>query len=394
MMLFRRIAGFAELRVTGADPERFLTALAERGVPFWDAEPPRDFTVTLRLPARMVKRAEAAAAAMGCDCAVAAARGLPALGRRLRRRAGALALLLLILAALCMSLSRIWDIEISGNETIPTGTIRRALAECGVEIGARWVGMSQDRVRNAMILRLPEIRWMTVSMQGSRANVIVREKRKAIVPVAEEEIVRVASDRAGIVTEVRALRGTAETEAGRALLPGDTVIGAYATGRFGRLGPVRAIGYARVRTWYELTAEAPVETRVKRPGAERTLGFSLILGKKRINFYKGSSICPPGCDKIIKTYTLSRAGVFTLPVTVERIVLRDYETGSAPAEGTQSRLEDMLTAALSARLGDGGEIVSSAFTASEHDGTLRVTLRAECLENTGVSVPVEDAGEP
>ena len=34
----------------------------------------------------------------------------------------------------------------------------------------------------------------------------------------------------------------------------------------------------------------------------------ICVGKIRINFYKGSSICPQGCDKIIESFALAQAG--------------------------------------------------------------------------------------
>lgn len=42
--------------------------------------------------------------------------------------------------------------------------------------GTYWPGLSNDLVRNDMILRLPQLRWLTVNVRGSCAEVIVREK--------------------------------------------------------------------------------------------------------------------------------------------------------------------------------------------------------------------------
>ena len=64
----------------------------------------------------------------------------------------------------------------TGNETLTTGQILRCLDECGVRPGTYWPALSNDLVRNDMILCLPELRWLTVNVHGSRAEVIVREK--------------------------------------------------------------------------------------------------------------------------------------------------------------------------------------------------------------------------
>lgn len=382
-------AGWAELCVTGPEPERFLTLLGEHGVPF-RASPPEAFTCTLRVPARQVKKALALAASSGCEARVLSLHGLPRTAKRLRRRWLPAALIAALTAVLLWSQSFIWYIDVTGNEKVPDGVILQALEECGIRIGARWVGMHQDTVRNGVLLRVPGLRWMTVSMQGSRANVIVREAREKSEPVKEDEYAAILADRPGLVEHVYALRGTAVAEAGRFVLPGDAIIGGYATGRFGVQGPVRAEGWADVRTWYEITAAAPSELAVKKPTGEKTVRFALILGGRRINFSKDSSICPAECDKIIESYTLALPGVFTLPVAVEKTTVAAYTTERMDAAELPEELSAAAREALLDRLGDGGEIVSEAYAAWEADGLSCVTLEAECRERVGVSVPLSE----
>lgn len=388
MRAARYITGWARLRVTGAEPERFLRALAERAIPFWDAAPPKDFALSVSIPARHRRLAAALAPPLGCEAEIVALRGLPAVWKRLRRRWLPAFLLAAVLLALAASRAYIWDVDITGNETVPDGVIRQALAECGVDIGERWIGMSQDLVRNGVLLKIPSLRWMTVTMIGSRAHVIVRERYPYIEPVRDDDYAGIVAEKAGLVTAVYALRGTAETEPGRMLLPGDTVIGGYATGRFGVLGPVRAEGWAEARTWRELTAAAPLSVSVKEPAGGTRTRFALILGKTRINFYKGSSICPAECDKIIERHALARGGVFTLPVSVETISFVPYRTEPQRAEELRGELEETLMTELVGRIGEEGEVASAVFTASEQDGMLYVTLHAECRERIGRSVPL------
>lgn len=386
----RFLTGWVEVRVSGAEPERFLDAIGRMNMPFWNAEPPRDFSMRVCVPYARRKRVMPLAASLGLEAVVLSAGGLPTWFGSLKRRIGFATALMTVLLVLCAGLSRIWDIEIEGNETVPDGLILQALADCGVEIGARWVGNCQDAVRNGVILRLPDIRWMTVTMQGCRARVIVREKRTAPEPVPEDEPVRIVADRACYVTAVIAKRGTAADVVNRTVLPGETLIEGYATGRFGVQGETRAIGYAQTRTWYELTAAAPVSVREKQDSGDAKHLLSLILGKKRINFYKESSICPAECDKIIKKYTLGWEGRFELPLSLEIAVITACETRTVPAEELREELEAELMDALCERIGENGSVTESVFTASVTDGVMYVTLRAECSERVGVSVPLTE----
>lgn len=390
MSAARFLVGWVKVRVSGAEPARFLDALGQMKVSFWNAEPPQDFSMRLYMPYAWRKRVMPLAASLGLEAAVLSAGGLPTWFGSVKRRAGFAAALMAVLLMLCAGLSRIWDIEIEGNETIPEGRVLQALADCGVEIGARWVGNSQDAVRNSVILRLPDIRWMTVTMQGCRAKVIIREKRVVPMPDSEDEPARIVADRACYVTAVIAKRGTAADVVNRTVLPGETLIEGVTTGRFGVQGETRAIGYAQTRTWYELTVAAPVSVREKHSSGETKRLLSLILGKKRINFYKDSSICPVECDKIIKKYTLGWKGRFELPLSLEMAVITACETREVPAEELREELEAELMDALRERIGENGSVTESVFTASVTDGVLYVTLRAECSEKVGVTVPLTE----
>ena len=112
------------------------------------------------------------------------------------------------------------------------------------------------------------------------------------------------------------------------------------------------------------------------------------MGKTRINLYKGSSICPSGCDKIITSHTLGSAGLFTLPITVEKTVCAGYETQAEQTRQAREEMEQQLMDVLLDKIGQDGQVLQSRFNASEKNGVLYVTLRAECREQIGGEVPL------
>ena len=390
MRAFRWVTGWISLRITGAEPTRFLTALSERGIPFWDAAPPENFALELKVPARCGKLVKPLAESLGCKGEILEKKGLPGFLSRCARRKLLLVGFAAGLGLLAASRLFIWDIGISGCETLSERAVLEALAECGVDIGQPWINIRQDVLRNSMILRLPEIRWMTVSVRGCHAEVIIREARRGGEPEPVGEYGKIVAEKAGLVTEVYDLSGTALIEENEVALPGETLIGGYTTGRFSVQGATRAIGEVWARTWYERTAAAPLSVDMTDHSGE-TARFSLILGKKRINFYKGSSICPWDCDKIIYVYPFATEGVFVLPLAIEKTVISPYVRQSIRAEELREELEQQLMEELCEDIGEDGEVISTAFTASEQNGVLYVTLRAECREEIGCTVPLTEA---
>ena len=79
-----------------------------------------------------------------------------------------------------------------------------------------------------------------------------------------------------------------------------------------------------------------------------------------------------------------------LPVFLEREEFRFYETQSAQltAAAAQARGEQILKAALKEQMETDGQICSELCTAREVQGVLYVTLKAECREQIGRSVPI------
>ena len=156
------LCGYVRLEVCGVHPERVLNACAAAGIACMASEPVDAYTLRITVRVRCEETVTELARRCQCEVKTLYRRGLPQLLRCAARYRGA-------------SLF-IWRIDVTGNETLTTGQILRCLDECGVRPGTYWPALSNDLVRNDMVLRLPELRWLTVNVHGSRAEVIVREK--------------------------------------------------------------------------------------------------------------------------------------------------------------------------------------------------------------------------
>lgn len=382
------VTGRVVFAVAGDRPERILAAAAQRGIVFWDASAPKELSMTVCVRSRDAAELEGLARRMGLDCRRGKESGLPVVGRALRRRGALIAALGLCLAALTVSRAFIWRVEIADTAGLPESLVRETLRECGVDVGRCWLGLSQDLTRNALLRRLPQLRWATVNIHGGTAEVILRPAREKPAVENEDECADIVALRGGYITDVQALRGDARVAEGQTVTEGQLLISGEAVGRYTSHGATRAIGTVEARTWYEITAAAPVETvKAEREGCISTR-WALIFGKRRINFYKGCSICPSGCAKMTEETVLAVGGVFSLPIRVVRE--RVYETSleSAADESRAGRMENALVQRLRAALPEDGEMTEVHFTQSVADGWLYVTMHAECRESIGATVPM------
>lgn len=382
--------GSALCEVTGARPEKFLNALGSAGIAYSRVSSVDDFTLRLVIEARDMAAAKSLATRSQCEIRRVKERGVSSAARRLRRRTALVAAGVVCFALLAASSLFVWDIDVEGNETVSTGEILRALASCGVESGSFWPGWEADSIENSVILAVPELSWVGVSVDGSRAYVRVRERIEMPEIVDNDAPGSISAAATGIIERMEVLAGEPLVAAGDAVAAGETLVSGEIPSEVGDTLYVHAQARIIARTWRELTAAAPIEYTAAQESGSHTR-WAVIVGGRRFNFYAGSSQTPLGCGKITTEYPLAWDGVFTLPVTLVREQIVEYDAAPAggDTEALTSRLSEVLSAELTQLLDGRGEVLNTTFTASESGGMLYVTMRAECTEDIAVYTPAE-----
>ncbi len=219
----RYARGFVGFRVIGRTPERFLNLCAQRGIRLWNSQPSPQ-----GLQARMFvsdyKAVRPVARRAGVRTQVLKKRGLPFFVARYRGRAG-LPVGAALGAVLLLTLSQfVWNITVTGNETVSEQRITALLAESGVRIGAYTKGIDTGQAKRDILLKTEEIGWVSVNLHGSRATVEVREKVKK--PELEEKDtpcnIKASAD--GVITKITAKNGEAQVKVGSGVAKGDLLV--------------------------------------------------------------------------------------------------------------------------------------------------------------------------
>ena len=384
----RRGSVLCEIR--GAAPLRCLNALGEAGIEAKRAERADEFTLRLTLDERDYSAAAAIAARSQCELARISSRGGALLARRLRRRIALLTAAVVCFALLAAGSLFVWEIDISGCESVTEGEVRRALASAGVAEGSFWPAGDADAVKNHLLLEIPELAWAGVSVSGSRAEVRVRERIERPELASDGAPGSITAAASGIIERMEVYEGAPAVSVGDAVAVGETLVSGEMASAVGDTRYVRARAAVTARTYVELTACAPLKYG-RLLEADTHSRWSLIIGSGRVNFFRGSSQTPPGCGKIIEEYPLAWEGVFRLPVTLVRETVIEYSAQEAEEDPAllEQRLAEALQSRLERRLEGRGEALSAHFTARESGGALYVTLRAECREDIAVYTPAE-----
>ncbi len=380
--LYDLARGTVRLEAGGAEPERILNFCAGRGIAFWKTSPCEDFKITFfaytsDLPALMSQNGK-----NGLEISVLEERG----GRRLllsaKRRAALITLGVLCTVLAAVSSLFLWSIEIEGNDTLSDAQILRTLADCGVEYGAFWPSLSSDAVRSRVAAEMPQIAWLSLNVRSSRAQIVVHERVDKPEIVNEKAPCDIIASKSGVIRRMSVLEGESAAAKGSTVAKGDVLVRGLMSSETGDERYVHSMAQVIADTWYEISAQTPLTQECKAEKQGTNTAFSLVIGKKRINFFSDSRNKYTSCDKINKLRYLSLGDVFTLPVgyAIERTTRYGTKTVPIDEDEAAGRMKASLRAELQRRIGD-GQIVSERYTVSKTETVLTVTLRAQCTEN-------------
>lgn len=384
------LRGSVLARVECAYPERVMNLCSAHDIPFWDIRWESPICFTLRTTRGGVRSLRSVAEPVGAQVDVLRRSGAPSLLLRLRRRyallGGAAALLVLLTASNFF----IWDFQVTGNDTVPEEVILRALERQGLTVGSPGLSVNQEQLRNHVLLELHDVSWLAVNVKGCVAHVQVVERHRPPPLVSERDKTNVVAARDGLVTRVEALDGQAEVLPGTTVTRGQLLIsGVSEAGSYGVM-LTHGMGSVWARTWYEMSTLVPLRT-LQRTGTENdSRRFALIFGKHRIKIGGKGSVTAADCDKIIRYRAWVLPGGLRLPVTLAEERLIRCETWAAERSEAEARQEGeaLLLHQLTEQLGADGSITEKRFAAARQGDWLLVTMKAECLEQIGVSVPL------
>ena len=387
--LLNRLRGQVRLRVVSDFPERVLNLCSARGLSFWDLEWESPTAFRCRMRREDWHELRQAAEKLDCTLTVLGRQGTPYFLERLRQRPVLAVALAVWGMALFLGSFFIWQFEVTGNRTVPEEKILRALEHCGVRRGVFGLTLDRADIRNHVLLDVPELLWIQVNVSGCRAWVEVRERKNWPELVDRETPSNVLARRPGLVLEVHAGDGVGAVLPGTVVEEGELLIsGVEDTGTVGAR-VLAGRGRVLARTWYTLTAAAPLEIQEKRHTGRVEHRAALVFGTRRVNFFANSSMEGGNCDKIANRHPLSLFGI-PLPVTLVTETYRPYERTLVrrDAAAAEQEMERILRRYLTDLVTPYGTVRSALVSSRLRGDALAVTLTAECREEIGVRVPL------
>lgn len=311
----KAISGQLWVELTSAEPELAVSAYAGAGIPMEDLQPQGALTLRFWMPRCCYPQARKLAQKRGDCLKILGKRGIYWMLPRLLRRP-VLLLGAAVLTGLTLFLpSRILFVQVEGNAAVPARQILEAAAQSGLAFGTSRRQVRSEKVKNALLSKIPQLQWAGVNTSGCVATVSVRERTE--LPPAQDSggVSSLCAVRDGYIRSITATAGTALVQPGQTVQAGQVLISGYTDCGLCLRGE-QAKGEVFAQTQQELTAVLPAKWTLRGQSLAQRRSYSLLIGKNRINLWKDSGIWEDTCGRMYEEHYITLPGGFRLPLAL------------------------------------------------------------------------------
>jgi len=383
MRQFTSLSGFIAVQLTGADIPGVLHKVTKAGVHLFRVQQKDMLTVYVWVRRREYPKLKDIARNQGAEVTIIKRAGIYWIWTSLMRRPIIIGGILLILILSWLVPTRVLFITVEGNSTVPTNLILEKAANCGITFGASRRGVRSEKVKNSLLEALPELQWTGINTYGCTAVISVRERASSSEPSVNHGVSCIVAERDGIIYSCTVTSGNQLCAEGQAVRAGETLVSGYTDCGI-KIQATRSEAEIYAQTVRQLTVDTPLDYTPKGDVYQVKEKYSLILGKKRLNFSKDSGISPISCDKMYSQYYCVLPGGFQLPIAIAVERWHYYQTDNVTvvAESPQILTEEFAQDYLTEQMLS-GKILGKLENVNVGDAVFTLTGRYVCLEMIG-----------
>lgn len=377
------IHGLVELRITCASPPEMLSLLNMNGIELKTVRVLDELNVMIIVRRTHYKTVKDLVASMGASLKISGRTGLYwSLKNLIKRPFLVIGLMFFLLLTLYLP-SRVLFVSVSGNENISESLILEKAENCGIYFGASRKVVRSEKVKNRLLLEMPELKWAGINTYGCIAVISVEEKKQANNTTINIPFGNVVATQDAIVTEISTLRGTAVCSVGQAVKKDQILISGYEDLGLCVKG-VGAKGEVYGLTHHSLALLSPCENTVRTKYVKSEKHYGILLGKKLINFSKYSGIYDSKCVRMYSYSYIYLPGGFRLPIALVTEKILYYKTAEGTVDISQS-VEWMNTASINYVISQmlSGEILKGNTSIKEINGAYCLQSDLRCCEMIG-----------
>ena len=334
------LRGTVHIRITGGDPAGTLERINRQGILLREIRWLDALTVSFLCGRKNRKIIGDICRRQGDDIRILEETGvIPMVKKTWARPVFAMGILLLFVLTLYLP-TRVLFIQVEGNIDVPELRILEAAENCGIGFGASRKMVRSEQMKNQLLEAIPELKWAGINTSGCTAVISVREQPAEISHPVSTGVSSIVAVRDGRITSCTVTRGNGLCVPGQIVRQGQLLISGYTDCGI-CIRVTEAEGEVFAETRRKMRVITPVQRLYRLESGGEQKYYSLILGKKRINLWKGSGISPVSCGRMYEEYYITLPGGFRLPMClrVETLINRELEIRDTPPEALEANMK-------------------------------------------------------
>lgn len=392
--LSRLLMGYVEFEITG-EGSRFLNLAVKKKIVLWGLQK-EGKGARAKVKARDYRELWEIKRRCGVRMRHTKKHGLVFQTERLKKRKGLVIGAAVMLAVYLFLSSFIWNVQLSGNDTLTPAQVLSAAQNRGVFAGVSKNSFEPEMVARQLMLDLQDVSWITVNTDGCTVEIRMKELEKKPELAGGEVVADIVSNKTGRIISITAESGMPQVQVGDIVEEGQQLIaGVYQE----KLMPyiekqapiktfmVAARGEVIAETAHQFVVEVselfPEETLRKTRSGSYINFFGLLIPM-------GLQSAPVGEYRVYEEnsplYLLDTA----MPVGIIRQRYEYYEVSERRLTEEEMRQKALyqLREKQQEVLGGTGKILEETLDFAFADGSCVLTATCRCQENIGFSKEV------
>lgn len=376
----KSIKGMVKIELTCADIPAALSFLQEYNLDLFEVRQVDELTAVFQVQRKDEKLLLALLKRKGIQAKIINKAGLFWSFRALIRRPVLVLGLMIIIFAGTFLPSRIFFFRVEGNSTLPSRLILETAAECGISFGASRKDVRSEKMKNALLEKIPMLQWAGVNTSGCVATICVKERQAPIQSSPQTGVSSIIAGKDGVICDMTVTQGSPVCKIGQAVSEGQVLVSGY-TNCEQSIRATRAKGEIYAATGYQISLIMPSHCEQRGLINTQYQKYSLIFGKKRINFYQDSGILDSSCVKMYEEKYVTLPGGFELPVAfvTETYIIHQQSIVTSTAESSAEILSSLAQRYLKDHM-IAGRICSQTERYFSQDGIIGLSGEYGCIE--------------
>lgn len=380
-VLIQLIFGYLKIKISCPFPERLINLVNLRGFSVWGIRILNENTFIMNIALRNFKKLRPLLRKTGARIHILSKKGLPFVFYKYRKRSGLLLGGIGFLVIVFLMSGFVWSIEISGNNNISDEQILLALNQSGFYEGAFKSNLNLRSVRQKVRVLIPEISFIELNLQGSKAYVKITESKKTPEIINKSAPQNLVAARAGVIEKIEVTAGEPVVFPGDTVREGQLLVSGIIDSEQAGYFLIHSTGRVFASSQYELKVFYPYKCEVYQRTGNFTQKKRLKIFNFYINLYLRGGIEYPVCDKIVKREE-ARIGNYVLPLSLETETC--YEKVVTKTETPKERCKELACLLLEET--SAYEFANKEVTASE----ITVVCKEAGCEATGNYIVTEN----